>query len=122
MFHRLSSAQTGRLDVFDRPAAPIPIRLNSPPILLRSSVAIRIRSPELERMRISARQAMGGEFSRQDSQGRQPHVIIQSKVSADNAKPQIFGVFAFIEVSDQDIGCPRVRNSRSDESDPAGTP
>jgi 2'-5' RNA ligase superfamily len=85
MFHRLSSAQTARLDGSDIPSVPIPILLDAA-ILLGSGVSIRIRSPELELLRAAARQAMGGEFSRQDSQGWRPHVTVQNKVSADAAK------------------------------------
>ena len=42
-------------------------------------------SPELEQVRSAARLAMGGEFSRQDSQRWRPHVTIQNKVAADVA-------------------------------------
>ena len=85
MFHYLSLAQTARLDDFEVPGSPVPILLSAP-ILLGSGVAIRIRSPELERLRTAARQAMSGEFSKQDSQGWRPHVTIQNKVPAEAAK------------------------------------
>jgi hypothetical protein len=85
MFHRLSSAQTARLDDFELPDGPIPILLSAP-IQLGSGVAFRIQSPELERLRTAARQAMSGEFSKQDSQGWRPHVTIQNKVPAEAAK------------------------------------
>jgi hypothetical protein len=78
-FHHLSSAQTARLDDFGVPDGPLPILLNAP-ILLGSGVAIRIQSPELGRLRTAARQAMSGEFSKQDSQGWRPHVTIQNRV------------------------------------------
>lgn len=85
MFHCLSSAQTARLDYLKVPKGPVPILLSAP-ILLGRGVAIRIRSPQLERMRTAARQAIGGELSKQDSQGWRPHVTIQNKVPADAAK------------------------------------
>ncbi|RXH10632.1 2'-5' RNA ligase family protein [Bradyrhizobium guangzhouense] len=85
LFHRLSSAQTVRLDVFGLAAAPLPVLLDAP-ILLGFGVAIRIRSPELEQVRAKALASMGGEFSRQDSQAWRPHVTIQNKVSADAAR------------------------------------
>lgn len=85
MFHRLSSAQTVRLDDFKVPGGPVPIQVG-PPILLGSGVALRIRSSELERLRTAARQAMGGQFSKQDSQGWRPHVTVQNKVLPDIAK------------------------------------
>lgn len=85
MFHHLSSAQTARLDDFEVPDGPIPILLSAP-ILLGSGVAIRIQSPELGRLRTAARQAMSGEFSKQDSQGWRPHVTIQNRVPAAAAK------------------------------------
>lgn len=66
--HRLSSAQTARLDDFDLPGAPLPILLDAP-FLLGSGVAIRIRSPELEQLRAAAREAMGGEFSKRPRPG-----------------------------------------------------
>jgi len=99
MFHRLSSAQTARLDDFEVPDGPVPIHMG-PPILLGSGVAIRIRSPELERLRTTARQAMGGEFSKQDSQGWRPHVTIQNKVSAEAAKE----LYQTIQISSDLIG------------------
>ena len=85
LFHRLSSAQTGRLATFELPDGPIPIRLDSP-ILLGAGVAIRIRSPGLEQLRAVVRDAMGGEFSRQDVQTWRPHVTIQNKVTSDAAR------------------------------------
>lgn len=85
LFHRLSSAQTDRLCEVRFSRGPIPILLEAP-LLLGFGVAIRIRSPELEEARAAARLAMGGEFSRQDSQGWRPHVTVQNKVSADDAK------------------------------------
>jgi hypothetical protein len=85
LFHRLSSGQTAGLDDFKLPDGPVPF-LMSAPTLLGSGVAIRIRSPDLERLRTAARQAMGGEFSKQDIQGWRPHVTIQNKVPAEAAK------------------------------------
>jgi hypothetical protein len=85
LFHRLSSAQTGRLEDFELPAGPAPI-LFDPPVLLGFGVALRIRSPELDRLRATARDAIGGEFSRQDSQTWRPHVTVQNKVTASTAR------------------------------------
>ena len=73
------------MDDFEVPDGPIPILLSAP-ILLGSGVAIRIQSPELGRLRTAARQAMSGEFSKQDSQGWRPHVTIQNRVPAAAAK------------------------------------
>lgn len=85
IFHRLAPAQTARLGDFGLPNAPLPISLD-PPVLLGSGVAIRISSPGLEQLRAAARDAMGGELSRQDSQSWRPHVTIQNKVVADTAQ------------------------------------
>ncbi|WKA30413.1 2'-5' RNA ligase family protein [Bradyrhizobium roseum] len=85
MFHQLSPAQTARLDDCELPDGPVPILLSTP-ILLGSGVSIRIQSPELGRLRTAARQAMSGEFSKQDSQGWRPHVTIQNRVPAEAAK------------------------------------
>ncbi|WFU82596.1 2'-5' RNA ligase family protein [Bradyrhizobium sp. CIAT3101] len=85
LFHRLSSAQTARLCKVRLPLGPIPILLDTP-LLLGFGVAIRVRSLELEQVRSAARLAMGGEFSSQDSQGWRPHVTIQNKVAADDAR------------------------------------
>ncbi|MGO4512134.1 2'-5' RNA ligase family protein [Bradyrhizobium sp. 2TAF36] len=84
LFHRLSSAQTGRLDAIELSAAPVP--LFEEPVLLGFGVAVRIRSPELDRLRAAACGGMGGEFSRQDSQAWRPHVTIQNKATADAAR------------------------------------
>jgi 2'-5' RNA ligase superfamily protein len=67
------------------PAAPVPVLFDAP-ILLGFGVAVRMRSSELDHVRAAARDAMGGEFSRQDSQAWRPHVTIQNKVSADTAR------------------------------------
>jgi hypothetical protein len=85
LFHRLSPAQWGRLGGFDIPSAPVAILVDSP-ALLGSSVAMRIRSTGLERLRAAARLEMGGQFSRQDNQPWRPHVTVQNKVSADAAR------------------------------------
>ncbi|QAU49949.1 2'-5' RNA ligase family protein [Bradyrhizobium guangzhouense] len=85
LFHRLSSEQTGRLREVRLPRGPIRVLLDAP-LPLGPGVAIRVRSPDLEQVRSAARLAMGGEFSRQDSQGWRPHVTIQNKVAADVAK------------------------------------
>jgi len=85
LFHRLSSAQTARLDVLELPAAAVPV-LYDAPILLGFGVAVRIRSSGLDQVRATALETMGGEFSRQDSQAWRPHVTIQNKVPADAAR------------------------------------
>jgi len=85
LFHRLSSAQTGCLSELRLPRGPLPVLLDAP-LLLGSGVAVHVRSPDLEQVRSAARLAMGGEFSRQDSQGWRPHVTIQNKVAADVAR------------------------------------
>lgn len=85
LFHRLSSAQTGRLDDFTVPSAPIAIRCDGVR-LLGFGVAVEIRASELERLRAALRTAMGGNFSRQDSQGWRPHVTIQNKATAAVAR------------------------------------
>jgi hypothetical protein len=88
LFHRLSSAQTGRLDAIELPAAPVPILFDAP-VLLGLGVAIRIRASELDRLRATARDAMGEQFSRQDSQTWKPHVTVQNKVTAGAARQLI---------------------------------
>jgi hypothetical protein len=85
LFHRLSSAQAGRLVGSARPSIPLPVQFDAP-LLLGFGVAIRLRAPELEQLRSAMRAAMGGEFSRQDSQAWRPHVTIQNKVSAEAAR------------------------------------
>ena len=54
--------------------------------LLGFGVAIEITCPELKRLRTALCIAMGGELSRQDSQGWRPHVTIQNKVDAPAAR------------------------------------
>ncbi len=66
LFHRLSPAAWGRLGGFDVPSTPVAILVDAP-VLLGSGVAMRIRSPRLERLRAAARLEMGGQFSRQDN-------------------------------------------------------
>jgi hypothetical protein len=85
LFHRLSSAQAGRLAGSARPSIPLPVQFDAP-LLLGFGVAVRLRAPELEQLRSAMRAAMGGEFSRQDSQAWRPHVTIQNKVSAEAAR------------------------------------
>jgi hypothetical protein len=85
LFHRLSSAQTGRLATFGVPRDPVRVLFDAP-IRLGAGVAIRIRSPELEALRARTQDAIGGEFSRQDSQPWRPHVTIQNKVTSEAAE------------------------------------
>ncbi|WP_213740499.1 2'-5' RNA ligase family protein [Bradyrhizobium sp. dw_411] len=85
LFHRLSSARTGRLATSALPDGPEPILVDAP-ILLGFGVAIRMRSLRLELLRAEIRGAMGGEFSGQDIQPWRPHVTIQNKVTSDAAK------------------------------------
>jgi hypothetical protein len=85
LFHRLSSAQTSRLGDLGLPSGPVSIQFDAP-LLLGFGAAIRVRSHMLERVRAAARAAMGGEFSRQDSQPWRAHVTIQNKVTAEAAR------------------------------------
>lgn len=85
LFHRLSPAQTSRLADVALPAAPIPMLCDGVR-LLGFGVAIEITCPELARLRTELQTAMGGELSRQDSQGWRPHVTIQNKVTAAAAR------------------------------------
>jgi hypothetical protein len=85
LFHRLSAAQTARLDDLPIPAAAVPISCVGA-VLLGFGVAIRVRSPTLDGIRSAAQKAMGDEFSRQDSHTWRAHVTIQNKVTADMAK------------------------------------
>jgi 2'-5' RNA ligase len=85
LFHRLSWAQTNRLDEAAIPSAPIHV-LYDGVRLLGAGVAIETRSPELERLRAALHTAMAGEFSRQDSQTWRPHVTIQNKVPITTAR------------------------------------
>ncbi|PDT85750.1 hypothetical protein CO669_31210 [Bradyrhizobium sp. Y36] len=85
LFHRLSPAQTSRLADVTLPAAPVPMRYTGVR-LLGFGVAIEITCPELARLRTALQTAMGGELSRQDSQGWRPHVTIQNKVAAAAAR------------------------------------
>jgi hypothetical protein len=85
LFHRLSSAQTGRLANFQPPDSPVPVRFDAP-ILLGFGVAIRVVSPQLERLRFAVSECIGGDLSRQDSQSWRPHVTIQNKAKTDTAR------------------------------------
>lgn len=85
LFHRLSSAQTARLDDLAIPTTPIPV-LYDGVRLLGFGVAIKVQAPELERLRTALRDVMGEGFSRQDSQAWRPHVTIQNKVTAAAAR------------------------------------
>jgi 2'-5' RNA ligase len=82
---RLSSAQVARLRSIDLPSAPVELRFDHV-VFLGSSVALRVRSTELEGLRSEARTAVGDELSRQDSQPWKPHVTIQNKTSGDVAR------------------------------------
>ena len=85
LFHRLSPAQAGRLGDVAPPDAPIPMLCDGVR-LLGFGVAIEVACPELARLRTALRAAMGGELSRQDSQGWRPRVTIQNKVTATAAR------------------------------------
>ena len=85
LFHRLSSAQMGRLGEVRLPRDPIPLLLDDP-LLLGFGVAIRVQSPELDHVRDATRLVMGREFSRQDSERWRAHVTIQNKVTSDDAR------------------------------------
>lgn len=85
LFYRLSSAQVARLRSIDLTSAPVELRFDHV-VFLGSSVALRVRSTELEGLRSEARTAVGDELSRQDSQPWKPHVTIQNKTSGDVAR------------------------------------
>ena len=85
LFHRLSPAQTDRLDDLVIPTSAVPVAFDDV-VLLGFGVAVRVRSPVLAGIRAAAQTAMGGEFSRQDSQNWRAHVTVQNKVTADAAR------------------------------------
>ncbi|MBW7970639.1 2'-5' RNA ligase family protein [Bradyrhizobium sp. BR 10289] len=85
LFHRLSSAQTERLDDAAMPAAAIFI-LYERIRLLGSGVAVEITAPALAQLRTAVRHVMGGDFSKQDRQSWRPHVTVQNKVTAAAAR------------------------------------
>lgn len=85
MFHRLSGAQIDRLQMAAMPTGSIALTFDSLRFL-GSGVAVNVRSPELERLRRDIAAAIGGELSQQDSQKWTPHVTVQNKVLAANAK------------------------------------
>lgn len=85
LFHRLSPAQTDRLSELAFPTDAVRVVFDGV-MLLGFGVAVRVRSPALAGIRAAAQTAMGGAFSRQDSQNWRAHVTIQNKVDADTAR------------------------------------
>lgn len=85
MFHRLSSSQVARLHTVPLPAEPIPLQFDRV-MFLGFGNAIGATSPELERLRANVKAAIGDGLSRQDDQRWAPHVTIQNKTTADNAR------------------------------------
>jgi hypothetical protein len=73
---RRTDGPLGRIRPYQ--AFPCPF-FSTRPSCSAPAFAVRIRSPGLERRRATARETMGGEFSKQDSQGWRPHVTIQNK-------------------------------------------
>lgn len=85
LFHRLTPAQVDRLQFLDLPGAAVVLRFDRV-VLLGSGVALHVQSAEIERLRGEIRNAVAGEFSRQDSQPWRPHVTVQNKASAEMAR------------------------------------
>jgi len=85
LFHRLSPVQVTRLRSIEVDRTPIALCFDRI-VFLGFGVALHVRSAELERLRRDARTAMGGEFSRQNSQPWKPHVTVQNKVTAASAR------------------------------------
>jgi 2'-5' RNA ligase len=85
MFHRLSPSQVACLHTVPLPAEPIPLQFDRV-MFLGFGNAIGATSPELERLRADVKAAIGDGLSRQDDQRWTPHVTIQNKTTADNAR------------------------------------
>lgn len=85
LFHRLSSRQVDCLRSLEMPSGAVELRIDQV-IFLGFGVAMRVRSPGLERLRKEAVARMGDELSRQDLQPWRPHVTIQNKATADSAR------------------------------------
>lgn len=85
MFHRLSPSQVARLQSVRLPVGPVPLLFDGV-MFLGLGNAIRLTSPELEGLRAELKAAIGDGLSRQDDQRWRPHVTIQNKTTADNAR------------------------------------
>jgi hypothetical protein len=85
MFHRLSSAQVDGLRHLKIPDAPIQLRFDRV-VFLGFGVALHVQCEALEQLRNKIPAAVGGEFSRQDSQPWKPHVTIQNRAPAEKAR------------------------------------
>jgi hypothetical protein len=85
MFHRLLQPQVARLALLPLPTTAIPISFDAVTFLGFGN-AIRATSPDLVRLRADIKAAVGDELSRQDSQRWVPHVTIQNKAGAAEAR------------------------------------
>jgi hypothetical protein len=85
MFHRLSGPQLELLDEIDLPLRPLDVRFDGA-VFLGAGVAIRVRSPALDRLRQVIRNEMGDGLSRQDAQTWKSHVTVQNKAAPDIAR------------------------------------
>lgn len=85
MFHRLSPSQVELLQSVRLPAAPISLQFDGV-MFLGFGNAIRVMSPGLEQLRADVKAAMGDGLSRQDDQRWTPHVTIQNKAAAADAR------------------------------------
>jgi 2'-5' RNA ligase superfamily len=85
LFHRLTPTQVDRLRFLKLPGAAVDLRFDRV-VLLGSGVALHVQSAEIERLRDEIRNAVAGEFSRQDDQPWRPHVTVQNKASAESAR------------------------------------
>lgn len=85
MFHRLSPVQVARLQSVPLPAAPLSLQFDGV-MFLGFGNALRATSPALERLRAEVKTAVGDEVSRQDDQRWTPHVTIQNKAAAEDAR------------------------------------
>jgi hypothetical protein len=85
LFHRLSAAQADQLLFVEVPRVAVVLSFDRV-AFLGFGIALHVESAELDRLRNHVRTAVGGKFSRQDSQPWKPHVTIQNKVSAESAR------------------------------------
>lgn len=85
MFHQLSPQHVARLRALALPQAPLAVSFAGIAFLGFGN-AVRVVSAELERVRQTARDAIGEGLSRQDAQRWSPHVTIQNKADPETAK------------------------------------
>ena len=88
LLHRLDVRQAGRLlDMRLRLLAEPPIALEFRALrLMGRGVSVDVRSSSLLSLRAAIVASAGGDLSRQDQQGFRPHVTVQNKVPAEQAK------------------------------------